>query len=203
MQEIFLRGVRLDLKKTLEDAFTGLEAAIVLIAFIIVAAVFGYVVLGTGFLTSQKAEQTVHTGISQATSTVQQSGVMSIEASGDGLGVQKLIFYLQLAASGTGAEMSAFGYTLSTSKNATTFSANDVTYTWVKEVSASNHAAHAGLLAPKEMVMVEIDPTGDLINDMSYGEKFTVEVKPAVGASIPLHGTVPGAMSGNNWYDVY
>ena len=31
-----------------EDAFTGLEAAIVLIAFIVVAAVFSYVMLGAG-----------------------------------------------------------------------------------------------------------------------------------------------------------
>lgn len=33
-----------------EDGFTGLEAAIVLIAFVVVAAVFSYVVLGAGFL---------------------------------------------------------------------------------------------------------------------------------------------------------
>lgn len=193
----------MDLKKTLEDAFTGLEAAIVLIAFIVVAAVFGYVVLGSGFLTSQKAQETVHTGVSQATSTVQQSGGVSIQANSAGSGVQKVEFYLQLAASGTGAEMSAFGYTLSTTKNTTTYGANSVNYTWVKEVAPGNHNAHAGVLAPKEMVMVEIPVTGDIQTDLSYGEKFTVEVKPAVGASIPIAATVPGAMSGNNWYDVY
>ena len=33
-----------------EEGFTGLEAAIVLIAFVVVAAVFSYVVLGAGFL---------------------------------------------------------------------------------------------------------------------------------------------------------
>ena len=38
-----------------EDAFTGLEAAIVLIAFVVVASVFSYVVLGAGFFTTQKA----------------------------------------------------------------------------------------------------------------------------------------------------
>ena len=31
------------------DAFTGLEAAIVLIAFVVVAAMFAYVILGAGF----------------------------------------------------------------------------------------------------------------------------------------------------------
>jgi flagellin FlaB len=135
-------------------------------------------------------------------STVQQSGGMSIQASADGMGVQKVEFYLQLAASGTGAEMGAFGYTVSTSKNMTTYSANDVTYSWVKEVAAGNHGAHAGVLAPKEMVMVSINTTA-MSQDLSFGEKFTVEVKPALGASIPVAGTVPGAMSGNNWYDVY
>jgi flagellin-like protein len=36
-------------QKNTSDAFTGLEAAIVLIAFVVVAAVFSYVVLSTGF----------------------------------------------------------------------------------------------------------------------------------------------------------
>lgn len=195
--------MRLDLKKTLEDAFTGLEAAIVLIAFIVVAAVFGYVVLGSGFMTSQKAEETVHTGVSQAMSTVQQSGGVSIQANGEGSGVNQIEFYLQLAASGTGAEMSAFGYTLSTTKNSSTYTANDVTYTWVKQVTSGNHGAHTGVLAPKEMVMVTIPVSADTQSDLSFGEKFTVEVKPALGASIPIAATVPGAMSANNWYDVY
>jgi flagellin FlaB len=38
-----------------DEGFTGLEAAIVLIAFVVVAAVFSYVVLGAGFFTTQKA----------------------------------------------------------------------------------------------------------------------------------------------------
>lgn len=192
----------MNFKNNHEYAFTGLEAAIVLIAFIVVAAVFGYVILGSGFLTSQKAEETVHTGVAQAMSTVQQSGSMSIQANAAGNGVKTIEFYLQLAASGTGAEMSAFGYTLSTSKNTTTYAANDVTYTWVKEIAAGNHGAHAGVLAPKEMVMVSLTVPTDKESDLGYGEKFTVEVKPALGASIPVAGTVPGALSGNNWYDV-
>ena len=39
-----------------DEGFTGLEAAIVLIAFVVVAAVFSYVVLGAGFFTTQKAQ---------------------------------------------------------------------------------------------------------------------------------------------------
>ncbi len=57
-----------------DKAFTGLEAAIVLIAFVVVAAVFSYVMLGAGFFTSQKAKEVVHTGVDMATSSVQTSG---------------------------------------------------------------------------------------------------------------------------------
>jgi flagellin FlaB len=185
-----------------QDAFTGLEAAIVLIAFIIVAAVFGFVILGAGFFTTSKAQETVHSGVSQATAAVQQSGATSIQADATGFGVKQITFNLQLAASGTGAEMSAFGYTVSTPKKSITYSANDVTYSWLKEVTPSNHGAHAGVLAPKEMVMVTINSEWSTA-DMTLNDKITIEAKPAVGASVYIAGTVPGAMSGNNWYEVY
>ena len=57
-----------------EDAFTGLEAAIVLIAFVVVASVFSYVVLGAGFFTTQKAQETVYRGVEQSTTNVQLVG---------------------------------------------------------------------------------------------------------------------------------
>ncbi len=57
-----------------EKGFTGLEAAIVLIAFVVVAAVFSYVMLGAGFFTTQKSQEVVHTGVAQASSSVELSG---------------------------------------------------------------------------------------------------------------------------------
>ncbi len=57
-----------------ERAFTGLEAAIVLTAFVVVAAVFSYVVLGAGFFTSEKSKEVIHTGVEQATSSMEIGG---------------------------------------------------------------------------------------------------------------------------------
>ena len=54
--------------------FTGLEAAIVLTAFVVVAAVFSYVVLNAGFFTTQKSKEVVHTGVEQATSSIELAG---------------------------------------------------------------------------------------------------------------------------------
>ena len=65
------RSMRKDKK-----GFTGLEAAIVLTAFVVVAAVFSYVVLNAGFFTTEKAKEVVHTGVETATSAVTLAGDM-------------------------------------------------------------------------------------------------------------------------------
>jgi len=54
--------------------FTGLEAAIVLTAFIVVAAVFSYMVLGAGFFSTEKAKAVIHTGVEKATSSAEVTG---------------------------------------------------------------------------------------------------------------------------------
>ncbi|HTY91966.1 MAG TPA: archaellin/type IV pilin N-terminal domain-containing protein, partial [Methanocella sp.] len=81
-----------------DAGFTGLEAAIVLIAFVVVAAVFSYVMLGAGFFTSEKAKQTVHTGVDMATSSVQTSGDIIGTGSTDGKTVTDIAVTLQLTA---------------------------------------------------------------------------------------------------------
>ena len=57
-----------------EKAFTGLESAIVLTAFVVVAAVFSYVVLGAGFTTSDTAKRAIDEGVKQTTSSVELAG---------------------------------------------------------------------------------------------------------------------------------
>ena len=187
-----------------DTAFTGLEAAIVLVAFVVVAAVFAYVVLGAGFFTTQKAQETVHTGVQQTTSGVQPTGQLSVQANGAGTGIGNITFYLQLAAGGTGADMGTFSYTVSTPTMGTTFTGNDVTYSWVKENpgGGGNHGDHTGLMSPHEMVLVTISHDFDS-TVMGVGTKFLVEVKPAIGAPVPIGGTTPYAMSARSWYEVY
>ena len=78
-----------------EDGFTGLEAAIVLIAFIVVAAVFSYVVLGAGFFTTGEAQRTEHTVVGQATSNLEGSGpgVVTAESSTNPEKLSKISFF--------------------------------------------------------------------------------------------------------------
>ena len=53
---------------------TGLETAIILVAFVISAAAFSFIILNMGFLTAQKSQSVVSSGMNEATSSLQADG---------------------------------------------------------------------------------------------------------------------------------
>jgi flagellin FlaB len=55
----------------------GIESAIVLIAFVIVAAALSFVVLNMGFSTTQKAKQTIGQGLETSSSVIEVGGSVS------------------------------------------------------------------------------------------------------------------------------
>ncbi|MEE8471631.1 MAG: archaellin/type IV pilin N-terminal domain-containing protein [Dehalococcoidia bacterium] len=63
-----------------EKGITGLETAIILIAFVVVAAVFAYTVLSAGLFSSQKGQEAVYAGLEETRSTMEMKG--SVVATG-------------------------------------------------------------------------------------------------------------------------
>src|SRR3989304_3578481 len=57
-----------------EKGITGLETAIILIAFVVVAAVFAYTVLSAGLFSTQKGQEAVYSGLREAQSTLELKG---------------------------------------------------------------------------------------------------------------------------------
>ena len=55
-------------------AIVGIEAAIVLIAFVVIAAAMAYVVINMGFYSAQQAKSTIDKGIGEATSALTLDG---------------------------------------------------------------------------------------------------------------------------------
>jgi flagellin FlaB len=74
------------LKKFLakEKGITGLETAIILIAFVVVAAVFAYTALSAGLFSTQKAQEAVYSGLKEAQSTVELKGSVIATANSTG-----------------------------------------------------------------------------------------------------------------------
>ncbi|MBI4219447.1 MAG: hypothetical protein HY682_04825 [Chloroflexi bacterium] len=57
-----------------QRGITGLETAIILIAFVVVASVFGFTVLSTGIFSSEKGKETVYAGLTEARSSLAPRG---------------------------------------------------------------------------------------------------------------------------------
>ena len=169
-------------------AFTGLEAAIVLIAFVVVAAVFSYVMLGAGFFTSQKSKEVVHTGVSQATSSVQTSGDITGKDVGATGTVTDILVTLSLTAGNNPVDMAKLVVSY---KDSTHYSPKmTFTQVWIasNEDPVAPFAGEDGMLDQFEKVRIDIDTTAMALGTNT---QFTLEVKPAAGAILPITLTTP------------
>jgi len=182
-----------------ERAFTGLEAAIVLTAFVVVAAVFSYVVLNAGFFTTQTAKSTVHTGVTQATSSVELAGDVIGYGNTAESKLDNVTFYLRLTAGKNPVNINKTIVTFTTSekhivltKNYTahdnsseSISENEWTFYWIDplESPADN------LLEKCEKVCIKAN-----IPDLDPNTDFTIEVKPPEGTTLGIDRSVPPAI---------
>lgn len=57
-----------------QHGITGLETAIILIAFVVVASVFAFTVLSTGIFASERSKETVFSGLEEAKSSIEPRG---------------------------------------------------------------------------------------------------------------------------------
>ena len=69
-----------------QRGITGLETAIVLIAFVVVAAVFAFTVLTTGLFTSEKAKETALAGLAASSATLAVRGSVTATSACGGAG---------------------------------------------------------------------------------------------------------------------
>ena len=81
-----------------ERGITGLETAIVLIAFVVVAAVFAFVVLSTGLFSSERSKETVYAGLAKTRGSMELTG--GVIADSNTTQLTGLTFDLTLAAGG-------------------------------------------------------------------------------------------------------
>jgi len=177
-----------------DEGFTGLEAAIVLIAFVVVAAVFSYVVLGAGFFTTQKSQEVVHTGVQQASSTLQVVG--DVYGTGSIDQVDAVNFTISLAPGGTPVDVSKMVITFSTDVGVETLQRDTesgratATGNWSITAQRNTVGTSDWLLERGEQFDIQAHPTEPLLKDTS----FTMEIKPVVGAALDIKRTTPAGL---------
>ena len=134
-----MQSIAIVFSRSLKDE---LEAAIVMIAFIVVAAVFSYVMVGSGFSTTQKSQEVVHSGIMQASSSLALSGDVIVGSAATD-SASTVTFYVTNTAGGTPVDLDKTIITYTDNDDFKTFPYNATYGTWtytpvIKSSSASN-----------------------------------------------------------------
>jgi flagellin FlaB len=85
-----------------EKGITGLETAIILIAFVVVAAVFAYTVLSAGLFATQKTTESIYSGLKEAQSSIELKGGVIAMANTTGANgtIKQLAFVVGVVAGG-------------------------------------------------------------------------------------------------------
>jgi len=169
-------------------AFTGLEAAIVLTAFVVVAAVFSYVVLNAGFFTTEKSKEVIHTGVSQATSSIELLGDVIAHGNTSADRVKNVTFTLTLTAGKNPVDLTPGRTVISYTDENTYLSNTTWSITWVGETETADNILEFG---EKAQITVELEDDGVTLGK---NKEFTLEVKPPEGASLTITRTTPSAI---------
>ena len=180
-----------------DEGFTGLEAAIVLIAFVVVAAVFSYVVLGAGFFTTQKAQETVYSGVAQATSNIQMIGqVYGLTASTDATRINQIQFSVGLAPGSPTLDLTLMKIVFSTPTT------SPVVLSYIGTATTSADTTHffpsinsvvQPSLASQQQVQINF-----YVAEVRKNTVMNFEIRPSVGASLPFAKTAPPAITQTN-----
>jgi flagellin FlaB len=176
-----------------ERGITGLETAIVLIAFVVVAAVFAFVVLSTGLFSSERSKETVYAGLSKTRGSMEITG--GVIASSNTTKLTALTFDLTLAAGGDQVNLNPADTTNRTviSYQDNNNKINNVTYT-VTVITGNTDK----LLEQGELFEVNID-----LNQASMttavtliaNKTFTLEIKPPSGSFMVIQRTTSASIN--------
>ncbi len=178
-----------------ERGITGLETAIILIAFVVVAAVFAFVVLSTGLFSSERGKETIYAGLQKTRGNLELRGsIIANSAAASGTRVDSLVFAVGLAAGGEPVNLDP---SATINKTVVAYideatSINDLTYTvdWV--VGDTDNLLEPGELAEITVSVVSAGVT------LQNNDTFTLEVRPPLGAYVVIQRTLPAGTSLEN-----
>jgi len=180
-----------------ERGITGLETAIILVAFVVVAAVFSFAVLSAGTFATQKSEEAVYAGLSQVRSTIQLKGTVYGVGSGKGktYTVTQVIFTVNNIAGGAPVDLT------NPTDNVLVIDYIDedqhvTDLPWWKAWKGDNDGDD--LLEAGEMaeITVPLTGTGTALISPTLGIKtdFALHVKPEQGAVLEIERRTPGSI---------
>jgi flagellin FlaB len=172
-----------------ERGITGLETAIILIAFVVVATVFAFVVLTTGIFSAERGKETVFAGLQKARGTMEVRGGIVVQATGSPLAVDSVEFQVSTTAGGDPIPLdpaATSNRTVIAYRSATVVN-NDMTYQTTEIVGDGDL-----LVEPGELFTITLTATDNAdLAALTVNERWTLEVQTPVGAVLDITRSLP------------
>lgn len=202
-----------------QRGITGLETAIILIAFVIVASVFAFTILSVGVFSAQKSAETANAGLEEARGTISPSGWL-VAKTGDVAGttsVVQAIFTITLTVDGqpvdltppytandTGTDPDASGLKAPTVISLTSANKHIAAAQWTVTFPGNDDGDY--LLERNETAEITVwlhqkqsngtyalgTATDDFLSTrLVSSDRFSIEVQPTTGSTFKLEKKIP------------
>jgi len=173
-----------------EEGITALETAIILIAFVVVAAVFAFTILSAGTFTTERGKEAIYEGLSEVRGALELRGSVIARGITSTNVVSDVVFTLANVAGGEPVDMSTdervviIEYRDSNQR----VSIDNWSVRWLGYSDGDN------LLESRELVEVTVPISGNVSTDLGPNTTFVVEVKPPKGSVLSIQRTVPSVI---------
>ncbi len=186
-----------------QQGITGLETAIILIAFVVVASVFAYTVLSAGIFSSEKGKEAIYEGLESARSSLTIVGGVVAKDNDSDNDVDQIIFTVANALAGepidlhitTDVDGDGLIDDESNPEHTTIITYLDKSnllgdLAWTKVQLGKGDDDDLLEVGEKFTITVTI-PTSITLNE---NDAFTLEMKPDGGASLIFDRRLPGVI---------
>jgi archaeal flagellin FlaB len=188
-----------------ESGITALETAIILIAFVVVAAIFAFTVLSTGTFLTEKSKEAAYAGLQEVRGSMELKGGVVVSSSVPNQ-VDYVAFTLATVAGGSPVDLSTTNakvqisyrdidvnkvLTASTGTGAVTYTVGAGKW-YVNTCTNCGGADPAWILTPGALARIYayVPSNAQLKNNQT----FALEIKPPTGGTMLLERTLPAAL---------
>lgn len=185
-----------------QKGITGLETAIILIAFVVVASVFAYTILSAGIYSSEKGKEAIHSGLSTARASIQLSGPILARDTDSDNDVDQMLIVIANSLKGTPLNLVA---TVDSDSDGLLSDESpklhSLVITFINQSQRVTDIAWTATEVGKGDgdALMETGERFELVVDLTaispaikQNDTFVLEIKPGKGSSITLERTMPG-----------
>jgi flagellin FlaB len=203
-----------------KKGIVGVEAAIVLIAFLIIAAALSYVVINMGFYTTQKTKETMQTGLDESLTALQLDGVVTAKTNKTSSHILYLLVPVKLSAGRGAVDLGNTSVVVSVYlPNATLMniyqgaeSTNKTTWDELEEaLGLGNYTAKFAIYNDNNNTVLESNEKAFLMIRLNSSDAngmladyqtIKIEVRTAKGAALTVVRTAPGGLREDSFVDL-